>query len=81
MLFRSAYSASPVIVDGRVIVVREDGASSVLAWPAATEAGQPAFATLGTGGVEEMTVATPVCVDGRILLRTHDSLWCLGEKE
>jgi hypothetical protein len=28
--------------------------------------------------VEEMTVATPVCVDGRMLLRTHDSLWCIG---
>jgi len=27
-----------------------------------------------------MTVATPVCVDGRIYLRTHDSLWCLGKK-
>jgi len=23
-------------------------------------------------------VATPVCVDGRIFLRTHDSLWCIG---
>jgi len=75
---RHAYSASPVIVDGRIIVTREDGESTVLAWPA------PAAETiplLGQGVVEEMTVATPVCVDGRILLRTHDSLWCLGEKE
>jgi len=23
-------------------------------------------------------VATPVCVDGRIFLRTHDSLWCIA---
>jgi hypothetical protein len=22
-------------------------------------------------------VATPVCVDGEIFLRTHDSLWCI----
>jgi hypothetical protein len=36
---------------------------------------------LGQGVVDEMTVATPVCVDGLIFLRTHDSLWCLGEKE
>jgi outer membrane protein assembly factor BamB len=65
---RHAYSASPVIVDGRIIVTREDGESTVLAWPA------PAAETiplLGQGVVDEMTVATPVCVDGRILLRTH----------
>jgi outer membrane protein assembly factor BamB len=78
---RHAYSASPVIVDGRVIVTREDGESSVLAWPVATAAGAEAFPILGQGAVDEMTVATPVCVDGRIFLRTHDSLWCLGEKE
>ena len=75
---RHAYSASPVIVDGRIIVTREDGESTVLAWPAAAAETIP---LLGQGVVDEMTVATPVCVDGRILLRTHDSLWCLGEKE
>ena len=75
---RNAYSASPVIVDGRVIVVREDGAASVLAWPGADPTGD--VTVLGGGTVEEMTVATPVCVDGMILLRTHDSLWCIGAK-
>ncbi len=75
---RNAYSASPVIVDGRIIVTREDGESSVLAWPAVAA---ETFTLLGQGVVEEMTVATPVCVDGRILVRTHDSLWCLGDKE
>jgi outer membrane protein assembly factor BamB len=72
---RNAYSASPVIVDGHVIVTREDGASFVLALP---PAGEPEPKIIGTGSVDEMTVATPVCVDGRIYLRTHDSLWCLG---
>lgn len=75
---RNAYSASPVIVDGRVIVVREDGVASVLEWPGDTPGGE--VAVLGGGSLEEMTVATPVCVDGRILLRTHDSLWCIGAK-
>jgi outer membrane protein assembly factor BamB len=86
---RNAYSASPVIVDGRVIVTREDGESSVLAWPvqsnpqAAAEINDELneLKVLGKGVVDEMTVATPVCVDGRIFLRTHDSLWCLGDKE
>jgi glucose dehydrogenase len=72
---RNAYSSSPVIAAGRVIVTREDGASWVLA-PPATGPGEPEI--VGTGSVEEMTVATPVCVDGRIFLRTHDSLWCIG---
>ena len=63
-----------MIVDGRVIVTREDGASWVLQLPAA---GAEA-AVVGEATLEEMTVATPVCVDGRIYLRTHDSLWCIG---
>jgi hypothetical protein len=78
---RNAYSASPVIVDGRVIVTREDGESSVLAWPAQAADEIKELKLLGQGVVDEMTVATPVCVDGRIFLRTHDSLWCLGDKE
>jgi outer membrane protein assembly factor BamB len=72
---RNAYSSSPVIAGGRVIVTREDGESWVLVPPASGE-GEPQL--VGTGSVAEMTVATPVCVDGRIFLRTHDSLWCIG---
>ena len=73
---RNAYSSSPVLVDGRLLVTREDGLTSVLSWPAADAAPE----VLGEGDVGEMTVATPVCVDGRIYLRTHDSLWCLGAR-
>jgi arylsulfatase A-like enzyme/outer membrane protein assembly factor BamB len=72
---RNAYSASPVIVDGRVMLTREDGHSWLLAWP--TDAAEQAFTVVGEGMVDEMTVATPVCVDGEIFLRTHDSLWCI----
>ena len=73
---RNAYSSSPVIADGRVIVTREDGRSSLLSWPKAAGG----FELLGEGTVEEMTVATPVCVDGIVFLRTHDSLWCIGRQ-
>jgi hypothetical protein len=65
-----------VIADGRVLVTREDGRTSVLSWPAADAVPE----VLGEGDVGETTVATPVCVDGRILIRTHDSLWCIGAK-
>lgn len=75
---RHAYSASPIVVDGRVIVVREDGEASVLVCPGSAEGEE--VAVLGGGSLAEMTVATPVCVDGRIYLRTHDSLWCIGAK-
>lgn len=71
---RHAYSASPVLVDGKILVTREDGRSAFLAGPAP---GAGRFEILGEGSVDEMTVATPVCVDGAILLRTHDSLWCI----
>lgn len=70
---RNAYSASPVLVDGRLVVTREDGHATTLA------AGD-AFEVLAEGDVGEMTVATPVFVDGGVFLRTHDALWCLGTK-
>jgi outer membrane protein assembly factor BamB len=73
---RNTYSASPVIVDGRVLLTREDGASLFVRLPAG--GGPPAIA--GEGSVGEMTVATPVCLDGRIYLRTHDALWCIGHR-
>ncbi len=71
---RNAYSASPVLVDGRVVLTREDGASWILGLPAPGAAVE----VVGQGALEEMIVATPVCLDGRIYLRTHDSLWCIG---
>lgn len=70
---RHAYSASPVLVDGKILVTREDGQSAVLSGPDAPGR----FEVVGEGSVGEMTVATPVCVDGGIFLRTHDRLWCI----
>ena len=49
----------------------------VLEGPVASSSGG-GFRVLGGGTVAEMTVATPVCVDGRIFLRTHDSIWCIA---
>lgn len=77
---RNAYSASPIVVDGRVFLIREDGQASLLAWP--RKVVQERLEVVpGGGNLEEMTVATPVCVDGRIFVRTHDSLWCIGRME
>lgn len=73
---RHAYSSSPVIVGERILVTREDGHSWWLAW-IAEDAAEGVI--VSEGMVDEMTVATPVCVDGNIFLRTHDSLWCIGK--
>ena len=76
---RNAYTASPVIVDGKLILTREDGHSTILAWPPPHDP-HAEWPALGGGDVGELTVATPVCVDGRIFVRTHDSLWCIGAR-
>lgn len=71
---RNKFSSSPIIVDNHVLLTREDGHSWCIAWPGKKG---DALTILGEGMLEEMTVATPVCVDGEIFLRTHDSLWCI----
>ncbi len=75
---RNKFSSSPIIVDGHVLLTREDGHSWCLAWPG--EKGD-SLKILGEGMVDEMTVATPVCLDGEIFLRTHDALWCIQPQE
>jgi outer membrane protein assembly factor BamB len=71
---RNRYSSSPIIVDDHVLLTREDGHSWSIAWPGAKG---DSLTILGEGTVDEMTVATPVCLDGEIFLRTHDALWCI----
>ena len=70
---RGAFSASPVIADGKIFITREDGTTFVL------EQGD-AFKVLATNELtDEFVVATPVFVDGRILIRTADHLYCIGK--
>ena len=68
---RSAYSASPIIVDGKILLTREDGVTFVL------EEGDE-FKVLARNVMDEMIVATPACVDGQIFLRGRDHLWCIA---
>jgi outer membrane protein assembly factor BamB len=70
---RTAYSSSPVLAGGKIYITREDGKTFVL------EQGNE-FKVVGTAQVpDELTVATPVFVDGRILIRTLDNLYCIGK--
>lgn len=69
------YSSSPVLADGKIYIVREDGAAFVLAQG-------DEFKVLASNQLEgEFVVASPVFVDGQILIRTFDHLYCIGEKK
>jgi outer membrane protein assembly factor BamB len=71
---RKAFSSSPVIAGGNIYLTREDGKIFVL--EQGDEFKLLAANDLGEG---EFVVATPVFVDGRILIRTVDRLYCIGK--
>ena len=68
---RPDFSASPIVVDGKLYVTREDGTTFVL------ELGDE-FKLLATNELGEFTVATPVFTRGQILIRTAERLYCIG---
>lgn len=70
---RNAFSASPVLADGKLYLVREDGKAFVVA------AGDE-FKVLAENDLEgEFVVATPVFADGKIYVRTLERLYCIGK--
>ncbi|MEQ9408875.1 MAG: PQQ-binding-like beta-propeller repeat protein [Fuerstiella sp.] len=70
---RMTYRSSPVYADGRLYVTRQDGTVFVL------DAAGTEFKVLATNRIaQEHTIATPVLVDGSILLRTQDHLYLIG---
>ncbi|HIA19645.1 MAG TPA: hypothetical protein EYN70_09570, partial [Planctomycetaceae bacterium] len=70
---RGAFSASPILADGRFYLVREDGTTFVLQ-------GKGDVKLLATNKLDEFITATPVFADGQILLRTFDHLYCIGQR-
>jgi outer membrane protein assembly factor BamB len=70
---RNAFSASPVVADGKIYITREDAKTFVL------EQGSQ-FKLLGANTLEgEFVVATPVFVDGHVLIRSAERLYCIGK--
>ena len=67
------YSASPVLADGKLYVVNEDGLTTVL------KAG-PAFEVLSENALSDTTLATPAVAGGQIFIRTAKKLYCLGRR-
>jgi outer membrane protein assembly factor BamB len=70
---RHTFSSSPIVADGMLYLAREDGTVFVV------DAEADEFHVLAENSLaNEFTVATPVFVGGRILLRSHSSLSLIG---
>jgi outer membrane protein assembly factor BamB len=68
---REGFSASPVVVDGKVFFTNDDGETFVL------RAG-PKFELLHVNHIGERTLASPALVDGRWYVRTDGNLIAIG---
>lgn len=70
---RNGFSSSPILADGKIYMTREDGKTFV------AEQGDE-FKLLGSNELtDELMVATPVFIDGQILLRTAEHLYCISK--
>jgi len=67
------YSASPVVADGKVYVISEDGVVSVL------DAG-PTFKVLAENDMADYTLSSPAISGGQIFIRTQKFLYCIGAR-
>ncbi len=67
------YSASPLLADGKIYCINEDGTTTTV------KAG-PAFDILGVSRLDSLTLASPVAVDNQIFIRTADHLYCIQQK-
>lgn len=69
----TAIWSSPVLVDGKLYIVNQGGDGFVVR-------AAPTYELLATNAMKEKTNSSIVVSDGEIFLRTHQSLWCLGER-
>jgi outer membrane protein assembly factor BamB len=67
------FAASPLVADGKLYVVSEDGTTTVL------RAGGKAE-VLGTNALGEKILASPVAANGALYLRSDRHLYCIAEK-
>jgi outer membrane protein assembly factor BamB len=67
------YWSSPVAADGKIFLASEEGKIVVLRADAEWE-------ILAANNLEEDIFATPAILDGRIYVRTRETLYCFGKK-
>jgi outer membrane protein assembly factor BamB len=68
----SLFSASPILINGKVIAAGEDG--TVYVFEAANK-----FNLLAKNSLGEPIMATPAVADGRLYLRGSEHLFCIGK--
>ena len=68
------YSSSPLLADGKIYCVSEDGTITVV------KAG-PEFEVLAVNKLDSHTLASPVAVDNQIFIRTADYLYCIQKDQ
>ncbi len=68
---RSSFSSSPIVGGGMVYLTREDGTTFVIK-------DADTYELVARNALDESTVASPVLVNGKILLRTRETLYCIG---
>jgi outer membrane protein assembly factor BamB len=69
----TVFRASPVVTADRIYCLREDGTTFVLSKPRQDE--EPEL--LATNELGENVIASPVFVDGQVLIRTYENLYCI----
>jgi hypothetical protein len=67
------YSSSPLLADGKIYCINEDGTTTVV------KAG-PVFEVLAVNKLDGFTLASPVAVDNQIFIRTADYLYCIQKR-
>ncbi len=72
LLDRGAVSASPLLIDGKIYAISENG--EVFVFPAA-----PEFKLLAKNSVGERVFATPAVADNRLFIRGEKHLFCIGK--
>ena len=67
------YSASPLLADGKIYCVNEEGTTTV------AKAG-PAFAVVSVNKLDNLTLASPIASENQIFIRTADYLYCIQKR-
>jgi outer membrane protein assembly factor BamB len=68
----ATFTASPVAVDGKILLTSEDGDTFII------KAG-PKHEVLATNSVEEAVFSSPAISQGRIFIRGEKNLFCIGK--
>jgi outer membrane protein assembly factor BamB len=70
---KGEYKASPVAVDGHILFLNTEGLCTVVI-------AISRFEETATNLIPDTTLASPAISNGRIYLRGHKFLWCIGRK-